>query len=85
MGGQFIIRVTILILATLFLVFRLGFADYCSICVHDYCQTTYPTDNDGDGDGMSDAYEMQLARQFRATLMLDNWDSEIPFVIQGVR
>ncbi|MGB2696487.1 MAG: hypothetical protein WBD28_01350, partial [Candidatus Zixiibacteriota bacterium] len=77
-------RITVPILAILLFVFRLGFADYCSICVHDYCQTTYPyEENDLDGDGMSDDYEMQLAIQFKPTLLLDNWDSEIPFVIPG--
>lgn len=77
-------RITLLILATLFFVFRLSFADYCSICVHDYCQTSYPyEENDLDGDGMSDDYEMQLAKQFKPTLLLDNWDSEIPFAIPG--
>ncbi len=43
-------------------------AEHCSKCIVDTCQTLYPTYGDGDGDGMSDDYEMQLARRFKPTL-----------------
>jgi len=58
-------------------------ADYCSICVKDYCQTTYPTDNDGDGDGMNDAYEMQLARQFNSSLYVNRSNFKIVDMMQA--
>ncbi len=53
----------------------------CSWCTVDYCRTTYPADNDGDGDGMNDDYEMQLARTFKPRLYFDQQNSEIPWKI----
>jgi len=44
-------------------------ADYCSICVKDYCQTIYSTDNDGDG--MKDDLEVDLAKQFKPSYCVD--------------
>jgi hypothetical protein len=74
-------RFTIVIGVLLASMFHLSpaLADYCSICVKDYCQTTYRTDNDGDGDGMNDDYEMQLAIQYKPTLYLDFPGSDRPF------
>jgi hypothetical protein len=64
-------RFTIVIGVLLASMFHLSpaLADYCSICVKDYCQTTYPTDNDGDA--MKDELEIDLAKQLKPALYLD--------------
>lgn len=53
-------------------------ATECQECIINYCTTTYPTDNDGDGDGMNDTYEMQLARMFKPILFLDDASADWP-------
>ncbi len=51
---------------------KLVMAEHCPNCVINWCRTTYPTYGDGDGDGMNDEYEMELARQFKPTLYYDD-------------
>ena len=58
---------------------NLSYAEHCSICVVDTCQTTYPTYGDGDGDGMNDDLEFEIAAQFHPVLYLDNAYSERPY------
>jgi len=58
-------------------------AEHCSKCVVDTCQTLYPTYGDGDGDGMNDNLEMDLAGQFHPVLCLDNASSERPYRMPG--
>lgn len=70
-----------IILFSLFFSPLKGLAEECSWCVIDYCRTTYPTLNDGDGDGMNDDYELQIARYFKPTLYLDEQNSELPYVM----
>ena len=62
---------------------NLSFAEHCSICIIDTCETTYPTYGDGDGDGMNDGLEVALASQFHPVLYLDNANSELPYFMPG--
>jgi len=54
-------------------------AEHCPNCIVNWCQTTYPTYGDYDGDGMNDEYEMQLAKQFKPVLVYDDCNSEISY------
>jgi len=78
-------RFTIVIGVLLASMFHLSpaLADYCSICVKNYCQTTYRTDNDGDGDAMKDNYHMQLAKQSKSSLYVNRSNFEIVEMMQA--
>jgi|GEM_PF-6394275 len=55
------IKITMLFLmVTCFITLHHTKAAPCSVCVYDYCQTSFPTTIDLDGDGISDYYEDQL-------------------------
>ncbi|MGB8657489.1 MAG: Vps62-related protein [Candidatus Zixiibacteriota bacterium] len=54
-------------------------AEHCPNCIVNWCRTTYPTGGDYDGDGISDTYEMELARRFKPRLYYDQTNSELPF------
>jgi len=63
--------------------YELGKADHCDICLVDECYAAFETGPDGDGDGMNDNLEMQLAIQFKPVLILGNANSEKPYKIPG--
>jgi hypothetical protein len=60
-----------------------SYAEHCSKCVVDTCETLYPTYGDGDGDGMNDNLEFEIAAQFHPVLYLDNANSERPYCMPG--
>jgi len=72
-------RCLMAVLLGFFCVAKFSMAEHCPNCIVNWCQTTYPTYGDYDGDGMNDEYEMQFARQFKPTLYYDDANSEISY------